>query len=83
VRCASTGAERRGGGLCAHPAYVAAVLPSASNRTDSIIREKKSDKKAQSAEAAGTSSHSPCTPRDPRRHEPLLLMPLPRRGAKE
>jgi hypothetical protein len=30
VRCASTGAERRGGGLCADPAYV--VIPQAKNK---------------------------------------------------
>jgi hypothetical protein len=30
VRCASTGAERRGGGLCADPAYV--VIPQAKKK---------------------------------------------------
>jgi hypothetical protein len=41
VRCASTGAERRGGGLCADPAYV--VIPQA-KKTQKTRDKKKSQK---------------------------------------
>jgi hypothetical protein len=37
VRCASTGAERRGGGLCAGPAYV--VIPQAKKKEKKSGRE--------------------------------------------